>query len=104
MKPQIMCEIWRGSYLESAHSGIAVICDKNGEISHQWGDSNTLILPRSSAKMMQALPLIISGAEKEYLIGEDFLALACASHNAAEIHLSRVLSWLSHLGLNESDL
>ena len=29
MKPQIMCEIWRGSYLESAHSGIAVICDKN---------------------------------------------------------------------------
>ena len=104
MKPQIMCEIWRGSYLESAHSGIAVICDKNGEISHQWGDPNTLILPRSSAKMMQALPLIISGAEKEYLIGEDFLALACASHNAAEIHLSRVLSWLSHLGLNESDL
>ena len=104
MKPQIMCEIWRGSYLESSHSGIAVICDKNGETSHQWGDPNTLILPRSSAKMMQALPLIISGAEKEYLIGEDFLALACASHNAAEIHLSRVLSWLSHLGLNESDL
>ena len=28
-----MCEIWRGSYLESVHSGTAVICDKNGEIS-----------------------------------------------------------------------
>ena len=104
MKSQIMCEIWRGSYLESVHSGMAVICDKDGEISHQWGDPNTLILPRSSAKMMQAIPLIISGAEKKFSIGEDLLALACASHNAAEIHLSRVLGWLSHLGFNETDL
>ena len=104
MKSQIMCEIWRGSYLESVHTGMAVICDKDGEISHQWGNPNALILPRSSAKMMQAIPLIISGAEKKYSIGEDLLALACASHNAAEIHLSRVLGWLSHLGFSETDL
>ena len=104
MKSQIMCEIWRGSYLESVHSGMAVICDKDGEISHQWGDPNALILPRSSAKMIQAIPLIISGAEKKFSIGEDLLALACASHNAAEIHLSRVLGWLSHLGFSETDL
>ena len=104
MKPQIMCEIWRGSYLESVHTGMAVICDKDGEISHQWGDPNALILPRSSAKMMQAIPLIISGAEKKFSIGEDLLALACASHNAAEIHLSRVLGWLSNLGFSEADL
>ena len=104
MNPQIMCEIWRGSYLESVHTGMAVICDKDGEISHQWGDPNALILPRSSAKMMQAIPLIISGAEKKFSIGEDLLALACASHNAAEIHLSRVVGWLSHLGFSETDL
>ena len=104
MKSQIMCEIWRGSYLESVHTGMAVICDKDGEISHQWGNPNALILPRSSAKMIQAIPLIISGAEKKFSIGEDLLALACASHNAAEIHLSRVLGWLSHLGFSEADL
>ena len=104
MKPQIMCEIWRGSYLESVHTGMAVICDEDGEISHQWGDPNSLILPRSSAKMIQAIPLIISGAEKKFSIGEDLLALACASHNAAEIHLSRVLGWLSYLGFSETDL
>ena len=104
MKSQIMCEIWRGSYLESVHTGMAVICDKDGEISHQWGDPNALILPRSSAKMMQAIPLIISGAEKKFSIGEDLLALACASHNAAEIHLSRGLGWLAHIGFSETDL
>ena len=91
MKPQIMCEIWRGSYLESVHTGAAVICNKNGEISHQWGDPSALILPRSSAKMLQALPLIISGAEEKFRLGEDLLALACASHNAAEMHITRVL-------------
>ena len=32
MKTQIMCEIWRGSYLESVHSGTAVICDKNQKL------------------------------------------------------------------------
>ena len=32
------------------------------------------------------------------------LALACASHNAAEIHLSRVVGWLSHLGFSDTDL
>ena len=104
MKPQIMCEIWRGSYLESVHTGMAVICDKEGEISHQWGDPNALILPRSSAKMMQAIPLIISGAEQKFSIGDDLLALACASHNAAKIHLSRVVGWLSNLGFSETDL
>ena len=104
MKPQIMCEIWRGSYLESVHTGMAVICDKEGEISHQWGDPNALILPRSSAKMMQAIPLIISGAEQKFSIGDDLLALACASHNASKIHLSRVVGWLSNLGFSETDL
>ena len=53
---------------------------------------------------MQAIPLIISGAEKKFSIGEDLLALACASHNAAEIHLSRVVGWLSHLGFSDADL
>ena len=78
------------------------ICDKNGEISHQWGDPSALILPRSSAKMLQALPLIISGAEEKFRIGEDFSSLVL--RNVAEIHISRVLGWLSHLELDETDL
>ena len=77
---------------------MAVICDKDGEISHQWGDPNALILPRSSAKMMQAILLLYLELRK-FSIGEDLLALACASHNAAEIHLSRVLGWLCILVL-----
>ena len=56
-------EIWRGPFLESVHSGHAVICDASGQIVEAWGDPEKIILPRSSSKMIQALPLINSGAE-----------------------------------------
>ncbi len=102
--PVVMSEIWRGGLLESLHMGHAVICDANGEIVQAWGDSNAVILPRSSAKMIQALPLIESGAADAQGLSTRQLALSCASHNGAHIHTSAVQSWLDDLGLDESDL
>jgi len=45
-------EIWRGPFLESTHLGHAVVCDDTGQIVEAWGDADTVILPRSSSKMM----------------------------------------------------
>ena len=99
-----MVELWRGPFLESAHRGHAVICDEQGAIVQSWGDPDALVLPRSSAKMIQALPLIESGAADAVSLTSEHLALACASHNAAAIHVLRVTEWLDHLGLAEADL
>lgn len=98
-----MAEVWRGDLLESVHSGHAVICDENGEVLEAWGDPSALIYPRSSCKMIQALPLIESGAANAFGLNAEHLALSCASHNAAEIHTSRVNAWLSDLGLSDDD-
>ena len=98
-----MAEVWRGELLESVHSGHAVICDEQGQIVQSWGDPDALIYPRSSCKMIQALPLIESGAAKAFGLKSEHLALSCASHNAAEIHTSRVNAWLGDLGLNDDD-
>jgi len=57
-------EIWRGEMLESQHMGSAVVCESNGDIVEAWGDPEKLIYPRSSCKMLQALPLLESGAAK----------------------------------------
>ena len=57
-----MVEIWRGPFLESVHAGHAVVCDDTGQIVHTWGDPDAVILPRSSAKMIQGLPLITSAS------------------------------------------
>ena len=99
-----MIELWRGGILESLHAGHAVICDERGEIVEAWGDPEAVIFPRSSCKMMQALPLIESGAAAAHGLTDAQLALACASHDGAAIHTGPVESWLKGIGLGEPDL
>ena len=97
-----MVEIWRGNVAESHHRGHAVVCDPTGAIVAAWGDPEAVILPRSSCKMLQALPLVESGAADR--LDSERLALACASHQGAAMHVGRVERWLADLGLDESDL
>lgn len=102
--PVPLVEIWRGPVVESVHLGHAVICDEDGNVVEEWGDPKALVYPRSSAKMIQALPLVESGAAKAHGLTHEQLALSCASHNAAAIHTDRVQNWLRTLGLNDDDL
>lgn len=97
-----MVELWRGDRLESQHHGHAVICDAAGNIVDAWGNPEAIIYPRSSCKMIQALPLIESGAGNG--LTDRHLALACASHQGAELHVSTVSAWLADLDLSEVDL
>lgn len=103
-EPVPMVELWRGGRLESLHLGHAVICDPTGQVVEAWGDPAAVIYPRSSCKMIQALPLIESGAADAVGLSAAHLALACASHSGAHIHTDMVERWLSDLGLGEPDL
>ncbi|WP_299841633.1 asparaginase [uncultured Paracoccus sp.] len=98
-----LIELWRGGMLESVHRGHAVICDPSGVVE-AWGDPGAVIFPRSSCKMIQALPLLESGAAAAAGLRPEQLALSCASHNGAAIHVERVDSWLKTRGLSERDL
>ncbi len=100
--PVPMVEVWRGTVAESRHRGHAVVCDASGGIVAAWGDPEAVILPRSSCKMLQALPLVESGAADR--LDAERLALACASHQGAAMHVTRVARWLADLGLGETDL
>ena len=97
-----MVEVWRGTIAESHHRGHAVVCDAGGGIRAAWGDPDAVILPRSSCKMLQALPLVESGAGDG--LSPERLALACASHSGAAVHVDGVARWLADLGLAEPDL
>lgn len=98
-----LAEIWRGPFLESAHQGHAVVCDDTGQIVEAWGVPETVVLPRSSAKMIQALPLIESGAAAAHDLTPEHLALACASHQGAQVHSERVGAWLDAIGCSDED-
>ena len=99
--PAPFAEIWRGPFLESVHSGHAVICDSTGQIMQAWGDPSLVVLPRSSSKMIQALPLVRSGAADAFGLTTKQLALSCASHQGAQIHVDNVGAWISQLGLDD---
>lgn len=97
-----LVEVRRGGRVESLHAGHAVICDQEGAMVEAWGDPTALIYPRSAIKMIQALPLLTSGAGRD--LTDRHLALACASHNGAAIHTDLATAWLRDLGLGETDL
>ena len=103
-EPVKLTEIWRGDRIESLHLGHAVICRPGGEIVEAWGDPEVVIYPRSAAKMIQALPLVESGAADAAGLSTERLALACASHQGGHIHTDRVETWLGELGLDDTDL
>ena len=101
--PVELVEVWRGDLMENIHRGHAVICDETGQIMQAWGDPDAVIYPRSSCKMVQALPLIESGAAAAFDLSDQQLALACASHQGAQMHVDAVDAWLAKIGRNEDD-
>ena len=100
---QPMVELWRGERLESSHAGHAVIWGEGGEVQ-SWGDPAAIIFPRSSCKMIQALPLVETGAADAAGLTDRHLALSCASHQGAALHLDTTRRWLADLRLGETDL
>lgn len=99
-----MAEMWRGGLMESRHLGHAVICDASGAVVESWGDPAAVIFPRSACKMVQALPLIESGAAAAVGLTDRQLALSCASHEGAALHVGAVRDWLAGIGAGEADL
>lgn len=99
-----LVEVWRGAFRESVHRGHVAVWHADAGLVWGLGDVARPILPRSSAKMIQALPLIESGAAEAQGLTQARLALACASHQGAGVHHGMVADWLGDLGLGEADL
>ena len=100
----VLAEVWRGEILDCVHRGTAVVATASGEVVEAWGDPARVVLPRSSCKMIQALPLVESGAADAAGLGAEHLALACASHQGAMVHTGLASRWLAGIGLAEPDL
>ncbi len=104
MQNPIFTELYRNNILESVHRGHAVVMHANGDILFEAGDKTRIIFPRSSCKMLQALPLVDSGAASHFGLSSAQLALSCASHNGEKMHTEGVHKWLKSLDLDEGDL
>lgn len=92
-------EVKRGSITESRHRGHIVAVEPDGNIIASLGAFETVTFLRSSAKPLQALPLLVTGAADRFGFTDREVALACASHNGEPIHTEVVASMLRKTGL-----
>ncbi len=103
MNPDLV-EATRGSMRESAHRGSIAIVDADGAVVVAIGDIERPIFPRSAVKVLQALPLIESGAADALGLDDEELAVACASHNGEPAHTAVVARMLARAGLDATAL
>ena len=94
----------RGSVLEMESRVNAVIVGAGGRVAEAFGAIDRRLPLRSTAKPLQALALVESGAADALGVTAPELALASASHNGEDGHAAAVESWLARLGLGEGDL
>ena len=100
----ILVEALRGGTVESQHRGALAIVDADGAVHTQLGDILRPIFPRSACKVLQALPLVASGAADRFGLSDAELALACASHGGEPKHTATAASMLAKAGLDVSAL
>jgi L-asparaginase II len=94
----VLVEAHRGNAVESAHCGALAVVDADGGIVLTLGDIQRPIFPRSAVKVLQALPLVASGAAEALKLNDEELALACASHNGEPAHVATAAGMLAKAG------
>jgi L-asparaginase II len=99
MNPTLV-DVLRGGTLESSHRGALAVLDADGAVLVALGDIDRPIFPRSAVKVLQALPLVESGAADRLNLNDEELAIACASHNGETAHTEVVARMLAKAGLD----
>lgn len=100
----VLIEVLRGDSVESRHAGALAIVDASGAVHTALGDIERPIFPRSAVKLLQALPLVASGAAEGFGLTDAELALACASHSGEPEHVATAAGVLAKLGLDAGAL
>ncbi len=104
MSNPVLVEVLRGGRIESRHRGVVAVIEGEGRTVLALGDIEGPVYPRSAVKALQALQLIESGAADRYGLGDEELALACASHGGQPAHIATAQRMLARAGLETSAL
>lgn len=104
MEHSRLVEIWRGPTIESVHNGSIAVMTSGGDLVASTGDPAYVTFMRSSAKPLQALPLVEKGAADAFDFSQAELAICCASHAGTDQHVETVRKLQSRIGIGEDDL
>lgn len=88
----------RSGYVESIHYGYICVVDSTGKIIKEIGDSSTKIYFRSSAKPIQAVMAVESGAADHFRFTKKEISIMCSSHSGQMMHQDTVSEMLNKIG------
>ena len=94
----------RSGVVECDSHGSIAAADADGNLTGWVGDPGARYYLRSSAKPLQALGIVTTGAYEALGMTPKELAVCCASHSGSAEHQETVLSVLTKAGLSESAL
>jgi L-asparaginase II len=100
----VLVQALRGGIVESMHRGAIAIVDADGALHTTLGDIERPVFPRSAVKVLQALPLVASGAAERFGLVDEELALACASHGGEPRHAETAARMLAKAGVDAAAL
>ncbi len=95
----LITQVTRSGYVESFHVGYGVIVDPAGGIIKAYGDAEYLTYVRSSAKPLQGMATLRSGAYDDFKLTPEELAVICSSHSGEPIHTETVSQIFSKAGI-----
>jgi L-asparaginase II len=100
----ILLKLYRNGTIESVHHGAAAVVDSVGKLLYSVGDPELVTFLRSSAKPLQALAVVESGAAEAFGLTQQEIAIISGSHNGEKKHTRVVRSILKKIGLKMSHL
>jgi L-asparaginase II len=95
---------WRGGEPDLSHRGFACLVDASGKCLWSLGDPHARAFFRSSAKPLQALAMVESGAADAFGLSDADLAIVCGSHQGGPGQVEQVRSLLAKCGLGAEAL
>lgn len=97
-------EVTRGAVVESRHRVHVAVVGADGTLRASSGDPDLVTFWRSSAKPIQALPVVDDGAFDRFGFTLEELALTCGSHSGTPAHVRVAESILEKIGLTAEAL
>jgi L-asparaginase II len=95
-----LASVVRSGFVESRHFGLAVALDPDGKQVFAAGEVDAVVLPRSTAKPLQAVGCLVAGAE----LSAEESAIAAGSHTGEDRHVAVVDAILRSAGLDREAL
>lgn len=101
---EILVEEYRGELLECVHRGYICCVNEDGQVVYSIGDPGFVTFMRSSAKPIQAIPLIKRGIDTKYNLSDKEITVMTGSHRAEPFHVTALESIMDKVQIDEDEL